>query len=86
MVITRIKINYGGKVRNTRRVERTLKLIVFLRNWQTINECAEKIAVSPRSIHRYLNMLTDLGFIVEIKHGKRSGYRIKNIKEFFGLV
>jgi hypothetical protein len=72
-------------IKNTGRVERTLILIGYLNDWRTILECADLIKVGRKTIHRYFNMFSQFGFIVEQKHGKRNSYRIKNIIEFFKL-
>ena len=73
-------------VRNTRRVERTLKLIALLSDWQTIKAMAEHLDVRPQSIHRYLNMLTELGFVVHwTSVGHYFYYRLGNTKEYFNL-
>lgn len=73
-----------GKIHNTRRVERTLKLIAYLNNeWRTIKDCSVHIGVHYKSIHRYFNMLFLLGFAVEKRVGRDFGYRITNVDEFF---
>lgn len=76
----------ASPIRNTRRVERTLKLIALLSDWQSIRAMANHIGVHPKSINRYLNMLTDLGFTVEWSwKGRYNYYRIANAREFFNL-
>ena len=78
-----IRKKCGGPVKNIGRVERTLKLIIYLSEWRTIKECTNHIQVTPRSIQRYFKMLVDLGFIVEAAHGGVYAHRIKNIRSFF---
>ena len=73
-------------VRNTRRVERTLKLITLLSDWNSIREIAEHLQIHPKSVNRYLNMLVDLGFEVQWSwKGRYNYYRIGNAKEYFRL-
>ena len=72
-------------VKNYGRVERTLKLIVFLSRWRTIKECAEHLNVSKKTIHRYISMLIQLGFVIETNYGCHYVHKIKNIQNFFDL-
>jgi hypothetical protein len=73
----------GLKVSNIGRVERTLKLIIFLKEWHTINECCTHISVSERTIQRYFTMLMNLGFRLETNFGMFYAFRLKNVKEYF---
>ncbi|GAB3509050.1 hypothetical protein [Emticicia fontis] len=75
------------EIRNTRRVDRTLKLLVFLNdtNGKTIKECSNQIGVHEKTIFNYLNLFTQLGFVIEVLHRKRNYYRISNLKEFFKI-
>jgi|GEM_PF-3658081 len=75
----------ASKVRNSDRVRRVLELILHLREWQTIRSCAETIEVNNRTVHRYFNLLGQLGFKVEVSHKKVNHYRVGNLSEFFGL-
>lgn len=74
---------YSQRDKTIGRVERTLKLIVFLNDWHTIKECSAHIGVSERSIQRYFNMLIDLGFIVETNYGMFYASRIANVASYF---
>lgn len=74
---------YGKPPANTRRVERTLKLIAFLNNkWRSHSECAEIMGLSERSIFRYLLLLSGFGFKVQ-KAGRFSVYRIVGAESYF---
>lgn len=80
------KREYVGKdVINTRRVERTLRLIVFLSEWHTIKECAVFLNVSQRSIQRYFKMLIGFGFDIVTNRGRFYVHRIVNIREYFKI-
>ena len=67
------------------RVERILKLIVYLNQWRTIADIANHIQVSKKSVQRYTQLLARLGFAVERGHKKYIYYRITNTPQFFGL-
>ncbi|PKD21802.1 hypothetical protein APR41_02145 [Salegentibacter salinarum] len=71
------------KIRNKGRVEGTLKLIKFLNDYRTIAECANHVDIHRKSVHRYFNLLTQLGFEIEILVKYRHKYRIINLKEYF---
>ena len=71
------------EIQNTGRVERVFKLVRFLQGYKTISECANHIQVHKKSFHRYINLLTQLGFRVEILKGYRNQYGITNLKEYF---
>jgi hypothetical protein len=73
-------------INNTRRVERVLNLIVFLNDFKTIWEIKTHLAIHEKSVQRYLNLLVQLGFNVEVKFGKYHSYRITNIKDFFKVA
>lgn len=75
----------GNDVRNIGRVQRTLKLIVYLSEWRTIKQCAKHIEVSERSIQRYFKMLLNLGFTMERDTWHRYVHRISNVKEYFNI-
>ena len=75
----------GKKVKNINRVERTLKLLVYLSNWRTIKEVANHLQISDRTVQRYFKMLLNLGFIVETNSGVHYVHKIKNVKEFFDI-
>lgn len=79
-----------GEIINTRRVERTLKILAHLSDWRSIKACSEEIGVHQKSIFRYLNMLVILGFVVEVTRlrtieGMRNHYRVVNQKEYFNI-
>ena len=85
-VRTRERRTPMASVRNTRRVERTLKLITLLSDWNSIREIAEHLQIHPKSVNRYLNMLVDLGFEVQWSwKGRYNYYRTGNAKEYFRL-
>ncbi|WP_422858890.1 hypothetical protein ACOKFD_16285 [Flagellimonas sp. S174] len=80
------KREFNGKpIKNTRRVERVLKLIKFLSGFKTIREIKNHLEIHEKSVQRYLNLLVQLGFDVEVRMGKYHAYRITNIKEFFEI-
>ena len=74
-----------GTILNTGRVERVLKLVVFLNEWQYIHEIAEHLQVSKKSVHRYITLLVKLGFVLEQLPYYRILYRIANTKDFFNI-
>ena len=74
----RVRNFTGKRIKNTRRVERVLNLIKYLNNFRTIKEIAAYLEVHNKSVNRYLNLLVQLGFTVEVSHGKRHSYRIKD--------
>lgn len=68
------------------RVRRVILLITFMQKWRTVKECANHLEVSTRSVHRYFNLLTNFGFIVEMKRRDpfyRLTYRLTNTIEVF---
>lgn len=75
---------YSGKpISNTTRVQRTLMLIIYLKEPRNIKESAKHIGVANRSIQRYLNMLTQLGFKIERTHRRKCFFQIVNLEEYF---
>lgn len=78
-----LKKKSTDNIRNTGRVERVLKLIKFLSSFRTIKEIEEYLDIHRKSVHRYINMLTQLGFEIEFIKSKRYKYRIKNLKSYF---
>jgi len=81
----KIKIKPRSKdhIRNTGRVERVLKLIKYLRSFRTINQISTYLEIHSKSVHRYINMLTQLGFEIEFIQSNRYRYRIRNIDSYF---
>lgn len=73
-------------INNTRRVERVLNLIVYLNDFKTIREIQNHLGIHEKSVQRYLNLLVQLGFIVEVKMEKYHSYRITNVKDFFKVA
>lgn len=83
--LTRIVTPYEGNIPNTGRVERIIKLIAYLNDYRTLREIANYLGISYKSVGRYINLLTKLGFIVDRKFGKYNSFKILNAKEFFKL-
>lgn len=81
-----IRVATGNEVRNIGRVQRTLKLIIYLSEWRTIKQCAKHIEVSERTIQRYFKMLLNLGFTMERDTYHRYVHRITNLKEYFKIT
>lgn len=73
----------GKTIENTKRVERVLKLIKYLRSFRTIREIASHLELHEKSVNRYLNLMVQLGFRVEVSHSKYHHYRIRNGWEYF---
>lgn len=73
----------GKKIENTKRVERVLSLIKYLNEFRAIKEIAIHLNIHRKSVNRYLNLLCQLGFDVEVSHSKYHYYKITNIKEYF---
>ena len=80
-----ILIGSYGAIQNTGRVERILKLIIFLKEWHNISEIANHLDVSKKSAHRYISLLLSLGFHLEHIVCRYNLYRITNTKQFFQL-
>lgn len=80
---TRLMKKSSEKIRNKGRVERSLELIKFLSEFRTVSECANHISVHRKSVHRYFNLFTQLGFKIEILPQYRHKYRIMNLENFF---
>lgn len=76
----------GKPINNTRRVQRVLNLIKFLNDFKTIREIKNHLGIHEKSVQRYLNLLVQLGFDVEVKFGKHHSYRIINTKDFFKVT
>lgn len=81
----RKRVFNGKRINNTRRVERVLNLIKYLSEFKTIREISSHLIIHEKSVQRYLNLLVQLGFDVEVSMGKYHSYRITNIKEYFNL-
>lgn len=83
----RIKVRTAtpNKVSNTRRVERTLKLIAYLSQWRNFRDIAEHLEIHPKSVFRYMDLLIQFGFEVEQKHHQRTFVRLANVKQFFNV-
>lgn len=76
----------GNKVTNLTRVHRTLKLIALLQEWKTNKEIRKALGIHERTVHRYLNMLVDLGFVVEWSWTRSQHiYRVTNTREVLSL-
>jgi predicted DNA-binding transcriptional regulator YafY len=76
----------GKPINNTRRVERVLKLIKFLSEFRTIREINKHLEIHEKSVQRYLNLMVQLGFDVEVRMGKYHSYRITNTQEYFEVA
>lgn len=86
IIITRKRVFNGTPIRNTKRVERVLKLIIWLQEYHTIKEIANSLKIHEKSVNRYLNLLVQLGFEVEVGHKRAYNYyRITNAKAFFKI-
>lgn len=79
----RVKPISKDDIRNTGRVERILKLAKFLGEFRSIEACADHINVHRKSVHRYLNLLSQLGFKIEYIPKYRHQYRITNLETYF---
>lgn len=73
----------GKPIKNTRRVERVIKLIQYLNTFRKIREIKNHLGIHEKSVQRYLNLLVQLGFDVEVRHSKYHSYRISNLHEYF---
>ena len=81
------KRQFNGKpISNTRRVERVLNIITYLQVEKTIKQIALELKIHQKSVHRYLNLLVQLGFEVAVIHDKRiNRYKILNTSKYFNL-
>ena len=84
--VIRKRVFEGKPIANTRRVERTLTLVRYLSEFRTIKQIKNFLDIHEKSVQRYLNLLVQLGFEVEVKYSKYHGYRITNVKEYFGVT
>ena len=82
----RKRVFNGKPISNSRRVERTLQLVKNLSDFRTINKIKIFLDIHEKSVQRYLNLLVQLGFEVEVKYSKYRGYRITNVKEYFEVI
>ena len=82
----RKRVFSGKPISNTRRVERTLKLVKYLSEFRTIYQIKDFLDIHEKSVQRYLNLLVQLGFDVEVRYSKYHGYRITNLQEYFGVT
>ncbi|WP_428657694.1 hypothetical protein [Runella sp.] len=74
-----------NKVSNTRRVERTLKLIAYLSEWRNFKEIATHLEIHYKSVFRYMDLLIQFGFIVEQNGSPRTRVRLANVRKFFNV-
>ncbi len=74
---------YSKDVKNTRRVERVLLLIKFLKEFRNRKEIATHLDIHIKSVSRYINLLSQLGFKVETGHSKLLHYRLVNVEDYF---
>lgn len=73
-------------IKNTRRVERTLKLIQFLNKGKTIKQIAKHLEIHEKSVNRYFNLLLQFGIKVEKAYTRKENlYKVTNLKEFFKI-
>ncbi|MCM4170066.1 hypothetical protein DHD32_01130 [Arenibacter sp. TNZ] len=82
----RKRVFNGKPINNTRRVERILLLIKYLSEFRTINQIKNYLDIHEKSVQRYLNLLVQLGFDVDVMHSKLYKYRIGNVKEYFQVT
>ena len=57
----------------------TLLMLLQRQPNQKANELAEELSVSVRSIHRYINMLDDMGIPVYSERGPYGGFSLVQI-------
>ncbi len=79
------KVTNSKEVSNTRRVERSLKLIAYLSEWRSFRQISEHLEIHPKSVFRYMDLLIQLGFEIEQKHQRRTFVRLSNVKQFFNV-
>lgn len=81
------RLRHGGAkpIGNTRRVKRVLRLIKYLNEFRSIRQIASHLELHEKSVNRYLILLVQLGFKVEVGYKKYTYFRIVNTKEFFNL-
>jgi len=83
---SRLRQFNGNPIRNTRRVERVISIITYLSEYRTIKEMASLLKIHQKSVHRYLNLLVQLGFDVEVAYsGRYNLYKVSNVKEYFNV-
>ena len=73
----------GKPISNTKRVKRVLNFIKYLNDFRTIRQIAAFLEIHEKSVNRYLNLMVQLGFKVEVSRSKYNHYRIKNGWEYF---
>lgn len=79
----RMKERSSENIRNTCRIKRVFSLITYLREFRTVKQISNKLEIHRQSVHRYINLLTQLGFEIEINQKKRFEYRITNLHSYF---
>lgn len=79
----KIKKVSSEDIRNTGRIERIFTLTRYLREFRTVNQISTRLKIHRQSVHRYLNLLTQLGFEIEVLQNKRFQYRITNLNSYF---
>ena len=76
---------YPATIPNINRVQRILNLIVFLSDHRTRKQIAQHLNISVKTVSRYINLLTVLGFDVDIMFTKEHCYKITNSKDYFKI-
>ncbi len=76
---------YPATIPNINRVQRILNLIVFLSDYRTRKQIAQHLGISVKTVNRYINLLTVLGFDVDRMFGKYHSYKITNAKDYFKI-
>lgn len=71
------------KGNHSKRIERMFKLVVYMSVFRSLDECANYIGVSKKTIGRMINQLNSIGFEFETNYGRYYATRITNIEQYF---
>lgn len=84
-LITHVLKGTHREIQNSGRVERLIKLIVYLQEFRTKKQIANHLDLSIKSVNRYIHLLLKLGFTVDRRMQKYYSFKITNAKEFFKI-
>lgn len=76
------EFNYSEN-KPSERLKRIFKLLVFMSEFRTLDECAKYLGVSKKTIGRMINQLHSIGFEFETNYSRYYATRIVNIERFF---
>lgn len=84
-LVTHVLKGTNKEIENTTRVERLLRLLVYLQEFRTKKQIAAHLGLSIKSVNRYIHLVLKLGFTVERRMQKYYSFKITNTKQFFKI-